>query len=324
MTLPGLLFRRHVPWIVPHEFFDELPPWQDLPLASDPYAPWGMPDAAWHYPADVTEMDIEFNGTCNATRSKLYRRAYYAATAFQDYNVGAVLSTLDELELTNSTLTVLLGDHGWNLGEHDLWAKFNLFETGAHIPLIIRAPWLPHSVGQHTDVLAEAVDLYPTMAALCGLPPPQEFAQEVNGTNLAPLFAQPPAPGSGSALKPAAYSQFGKCAAYEQAKTNFTLQNLCRRDQMFMMGFSVRTDLWRYTCWFGVDDVGDDEIAVATDRIIGRELYDHRRDAGGASFDRDGENVNLVVEPRFAEIVARHHALVLGYIRPRVRAEKAP
>ena len=71
-----------MPWIVPHEFFDELPPWQDLPLAGDQYAPRGMPDAAWHFPADVTEMDIGFNGTCNETRSKLYRRAYYAATAY--------------------------------------------------------------------------------------------------------------------------------------------------------------------------------------------------------------------------------------------------
>jgi membrane-anchored protein YejM (alkaline phosphatase superfamily) len=143
-----------VPWVVPHEFFDSLPPWQEIPLAANVYAPQGMPDAAWHFPADVTEMVIAFNGTCNATRSRLYRRAYYAATAYQDHNIGAVLSELDKLQLTDSTLVVMIGDHGWNLGEHDLWAKFNIFETGAHIPLIIRAPWMPRSVGQHTDVLA--------------------------------------------------------------------------------------------------------------------------------------------------------------------------
>ena len=86
------------------------------------------------------------------------------------------------------------------------WAKFNIFETGAHIPLIIRTPWLPHSVGQHTSVLAEAVDLYPTMAALCGLPPPQEYGQEVNGTNLKPLFEKTSSQGSGDELKPQAFS----------------------------------------------------------------------------------------------------------------------
>jgi iduronate 2-sulfatase len=113
--------RPHVPWVVPHEFFDALPPWQEIPLAADVYAPVGMPDAAWHYPADVTEMVIDFNGTCNATRSRLYRRAYYAACAYQDYNIGMVLEELEELKQAEDTLVVMLGDHGWNLGEHDLW-----------------------------------------------------------------------------------------------------------------------------------------------------------------------------------------------------------
>ena len=103
-----------------------------------------MPDPAWHYPADVTEMVIDFNGTCNATRSRLYRRAYYAACAYQDYNIGLILNEIEKLEVVDDTLVVLLGDHvskrshdlrlvynahllnmphtqGWNLGEHDLW-----------------------------------------------------------------------------------------------------------------------------------------------------------------------------------------------------------
>ena len=101
-----------MPWIVPHEFFEALPAWPDIPLALHSHAPQGMPDPAWHYPADVTEMRIPFNGTCNATRSRLYRRAYYAATAYQDYNIGAVLSALDELQLAESTLVVMFGDHG--------------------------------------------------------------------------------------------------------------------------------------------------------------------------------------------------------------------
>lgn len=105
------LHRPHVPWVVPHEFFENLPAWQDVPLAESRWAPVGMPDAAWHFPADVTEMVIEFNGTCNATRSRLYRRAYYAAVAYQDYNVGMMLEELEKLNLAQDTLVVLLGDH---------------------------------------------------------------------------------------------------------------------------------------------------------------------------------------------------------------------
>ena len=172
-------------------------------------------------------------------------------------------------------------------------AKFNLFETGTHIPLIIRAPWLPRSIGQHTDVLAEATDLYPTMAALCGLPPPQEFGQQINGTDLSPLFDTKPYPGSGDSVKSLAFSQFGKGAKYGEARTNFTLENLFRRDQTFLMGYTVRSPQWRYTCWFGVRDIGDDQVAIETDRIIGRELYDHRDDS---ILRFEGERVNLVDE----------------------------
>lgn len=45
---------------------------EDIPLAKDPYAPVGMPDVAWHYPADVHGLNIKFNGTCNATRSRIW------------------------------------------------------------------------------------------------------------------------------------------------------------------------------------------------------------------------------------------------------------
>jgi len=90
------------------------------------------------------------------------------------------------------------------------------------------------------------------MAALCGLPPPSSYGQRVNGTNLAPMFDQLPTPGSESRLKQQAFSQFGKGANYGEKYDNFTLENRFRRDQTFLMGYTVRTDSWRYTCWFGV------------------------------------------------------------------------
>ena len=56
-------------------------------------------------------MPIQFNGTCNRTRAALYRRAYYASVAYQDYNIGMVLAELEALKHVDNTLVVLMGTH---------------------------------------------------------------------------------------------------------------------------------------------------------------------------------------------------------------------
>lgn len=148
------LHKPHVPWVAPVEFYNNVLPWEETPTAADPWAPVGMPAVAWHPPADVKGMDESpaFNGTVNMTRSAQYRAAYYAATSYQDYNIGVILAELEWLGLYQNTTVVLFGDHGWQLGEHDTWAKMTNFEIATHIPLIIRCPWLPNSVGKQTAV----------------------------------------------------------------------------------------------------------------------------------------------------------------------------
>ena len=48
---------------------------------------------------------------------------------------------LDALGLTNDTVVSFVGDHGQQVGEHNLWEKMTNFELGVRIPMIIRAPW---------------------------------------------------------------------------------------------------------------------------------------------------------------------------------------
>ena len=85
--------------------------------------------------------------------------------------------------------------------------QYTNFEIGVRIPLIIRAPWLTSSVGQTTHVMAEAVDLYPTLAALAGLPAPTAQGEDINGTSLLPVFSDPTAT---TTVKKAAFSQYAK------------------------------------------------------------------------------------------------------------------
>ena len=66
-----------------------------------------------------------------------------------DSRVGVVLNELDTLGLTPTTLVVFHADHGWALGEHGQWQKFNNWEVGTRVPLIIRAPWIKVSHRLH-------------------------------------------------------------------------------------------------------------------------------------------------------------------------------
>jgi iduronate 2-sulfatase len=297
--------KPHVPWQYPHAFDAHFPSdLNDIPLADDVFAPRNMPAVAWHYPADVFGMSIKYNGTCNLTRSRNFRRAYYAAIAYTDDNIGRVVDKLDALGIADSTLVVVFGDHGWQLGEHDTWAKMTNFEVAVRTPLIIRAPWKQASVGRTTRVLAETVDLYRTMAELVGLPDPVADGEDVNGTSLAPVFDAPEA--DHSALKPAAFSQFSKPSRADP--TAFWPQPL--RNETEIMGYTVRVDEWRYTCWFGFDKA---RIVPDVEDIIARELYDHRGDPG--ELDWRGEHANVADDPAHADTVARLHQRVLDYIR---------
>ncbi len=120
------------------------------------------------------------------------REAYRRAVEHQsEHNIAALLETLEELELRDSTAVVLTADHGESWGERfadksEVRGVYHLHGAGLwdevlHVPLIVSAPGLEPGV---IASQVRSVDIAPTVLALAGLDPPAS----ADGASLLPLL----------------------------------------------------------------------------------------------------------------------------------------
>ena len=182
------LLKPHLPFGAPQKYLD-LYDGVELPPIPHPEKPKGK--STWHSSGEF----MKYNRWGKDPRSDdsfatEVRRHYAACVSYADAQVGRILERLQKTGADKNTIVVLWGDHGWNLGEHNIWGKHNLFEEGLHAPLIIAYPGLRHK-GQAAQGVVASLDLFPTLCALSGLPVP-DFAQ---GESLLPLLENPSAPG---------------------------------------------------------------------------------------------------------------------------------
>ncbi len=173
-------WRPHSERIVPKRYFDM------YPLESIQIPP--------SYRADDLE-DVPAPGRWRATKRgthaavvnaglwREYLRSYYAATTYIDEQIGRVLDALDESPYASNTIVVFASDNGYNAGEKNMWAKFALWEQTCRVVFAIAVPGWPR---QMLPTPVSLIDLYPTLLALCGLPPPSK--QTLDGVDLTPLL----------------------------------------------------------------------------------------------------------------------------------------
>ncbi len=126
-------------------------------------------------PKQVTSSgEIRGYGKFTTTKDEAFQReakhGYYACVSYIDAQIGLVLDELERLGLAESTIVVILGDHGWHLGEHGFWGKHNLMNHATRAPLIVR---VPHCKGGKAGGVVEFVDIYPTLCELCKVPVPE-------------------------------------------------------------------------------------------------------------------------------------------------------
>jgi iduronate 2-sulfatase len=171
-------YKPHLPFNAPKKYWDLYDP-AKLPLSPNPDAPagankkynlHGSGEMFGNYGQHKEKGGVAKRISDPAARH--LRHGYFAAVSYVDAQIGKVLTQLDKLGLSENTIVVVWGDHGWHLGDHTIWGKHSTFERSLRSALIIRTPNMK-AAGKSTDAIVESVDLYPTLAQLAGLTPPK-------------------------------------------------------------------------------------------------------------------------------------------------------
>jgi arylsulfatase A-like enzyme len=235
--------KPHLPFVAPQKYFEPYP-LEAIHLPTDQTAPDGAPDIALTNWSEMRPYQgIPKQGPLTNRQAKELIRAYYAAVSFADAQVGRILDELNKLGLSDNTIVILWGDHGYQLGEQGLWCKHTNYENSTRTVLMIRAPGHTRT-NTHTDALVELIDIYPTLCELVGLTKPSGL----EGTSFVPLLTTPE-----RTWKRAVFSQYP-------------------RNGNNVMGYSVRTARYRYTEW------RNNWRTPEKANVLARELYDHKSD----------------------------------------------
>jgi arylsulfatase A-like enzyme len=252
--------KPHLPFVAPKKYWDLYRP-EDIRLAPNPYPPAGAPKFAGSDSGELRQYHgMPKQGPVPEEDARRLVHGYYAAVSYMDAQVGKVLNELDRLGLADHTIVLAWGDHGWKLGEHGMWCKHTNYENDANAPLIVAAPGRK-AAGAKTEALVEFVDIYPTLAELCGLPTPEGL----EGTSFAPLLDDP-----SRAWKPAAFGQYPRGGGPGVGA---------------LMGYAMRTDRHRFVEW----------KTRPGGEVVARELYDHHVDpAENTNIADQPENAELV------------------------------
>ncbi|SDW34433.1 iduronate 2-sulfatase [Lutibacter oricola] len=173
------IIRPHLPFGAPKKYLD-LYKGVEIPAIPSPEKPKGK--TTWHGSGEFMKYNRwGKNPNEDTVFAEEVRRHYAACVSYADAQVGKIISKLKETGAAENTIVVLWGDHGWNLGDHAIWGKHNLFEEGVHSPLIISYPNLKKK-GKSTNAIVETVDIFPTLCDLTGL----EIPVFINGKSLKP------------------------------------------------------------------------------------------------------------------------------------------
>lgn len=340
----GLGFQKpHLPFNAPKMYWDLYDPnnidlsaylgIRNMPVGSNSFtAPYGgeptsYGDAEIDFPTvEEPDLSIYSNDIMPSVDSARHLiHGYMACVSFIDAQLGKVLRALEDPNddgssadsIVNNTIVIVFGDHGFHLGDHGaFWSKHSNYEISTRVPLIIRTPGLVSlgSAGSMTNAPVELVDIFPTLLDLCSMPVPDVTNsitsditryQILEGTTLLPLLEDPQQP-----WKFAAYSQYQR---YISFKSNYDSNPLSAAGAGKGMGYTLRTDRYRYTEWwrtngdygaFGTQTFDPNASQVVANEASFVELYDYKDDPS------ESENLAYTQADDYVELISELRALL--------------
>lgn len=284
--------KPHLPFVAPKKYWD-LYDRKSMPIAEFQAHAKGSPELAYHrcgelkkytdIPEFCTFTDQSLHTGLALEKQKELIHGYYACISYLDAQVGELLDTLDSLGTLHNTIIVLWGDHGWHLGDHDLWNKHTNFENATKVPLIIAAPGMSSG---NADTFAEFVDIYPTLCDLAGIGIPSD----IDGKSLVPAMEN-----KKSRIRNYAVSQYPRKFTKEEAdRRGYTSTTI--------MGYSLRTEGYRYTVW--AHDFTTRQ-SFNDGKIYTEELYDYQKDPL--------ETINVVTDKEYLKIKEKLKDMMMDF-----------
>ena len=177
----GCGFKKpHMPWQVPGEYYDRFP----VDKIAIPEVPDGDLDDIPEAGIRMAKPDGDHLNVTSTDNWAYAVQGYLATINFLDEQVGRVVDALDNGPSAANTIIILWSDHGWHLGEKKHWRKFALWEEATKAPLMMVVPGVTKP-GEACQVPVDFMNIYPTLADLCGLP----VGRHLDGVSMRPLLA---------------------------------------------------------------------------------------------------------------------------------------
>ncbi|RYE55637.1 MAG: hypothetical protein EOP18_05590, partial [Rhizobiaceae bacterium] len=181
------IYRPHLPFIAPKQFFDLYPETVEVApaLKERIFDPFSSEEIADLPPEPMRRLVKEEKLGEKLYQSQQYNaflRAYLASISYADHVLGTVLDRLEEAGLRDNTYVVLWSDHGFHFGEKHVFRKFTLWERSLRTPMLFAGPGI--EVGT-TDTPVSNLDLGPTLFRLLDIDPGRDW----QGSDLTPILS---------------------------------------------------------------------------------------------------------------------------------------